>query len=407
MVNIYVDLSSHSQELLSKFQIACGLGQQESIPSSLELTSFLSWFHERSTVIDSPTHSQQEIEFLLLSLRTELLHDLCWAMNGDVNIGNKAKNDLSWHNTVKLGLLTTAGILVAACEGFDCVVTIMSIFALPSAVILASGFIFSTLSIIAFCGLELAKLSDSLEIKLTDAYKLLDVYLQQYDEIKNIRKKIAKYSLLRLPEDELQHLAQIVTLLEQRFTQLRTAGDQFEQVLHSGQMHSAKLALSTISAALLFGGSFCAAQTASLCLFGLIMTTVTPASLPILLCSTLVGLAALSLYWYVEFPGLESVVSNWLGLDETKIAALCNRDSLTSEQEKLGNLKEQIHDAAGAKQQLAMLKQNVEAEEPRVTTTVKASINRYSFMRDRQPIEREMASPSIAIPTGQTTAFSF
>ncbi|WP_058534442.1 hypothetical protein [Legionella saoudiensis] len=400
MVDIYVDLSSHSQELLGKFQIACGLGQQEPIPSSLELTAFLSWFHDQPTAMLSPTHSQQEMEFLLLSLRTELLHDLCLAMNGDLNIANKAKNNLSWPNTVKLGLLTTAGILVAACEGFDCVVTIMSIFALPSALILASGFIFSTLSIIAFCGLELAKLSESLDIKLTEAYKLLDVYLQQYDEIKNIRKKIAKYSFLRLPEDELHQLEQIITLLEQRFTQLRTAGNQFEEVLHCGQMHSAKVALSTISAALLFGGSFCAAQTASLCLFGLIMTTVTPASLPVLLCSTLVGLAALSLYWYVEFPGLQSVVGSWLGLDEAKITALCDYDSLKREQEKLGNLKEHIHEAADAKQQLAMLKQNTETEEQ-----VKASTNRYSFIKNRQPIERDTVRPSMGA-IGQTTAFS-
>lgn len=408
MVDIYVDLSSHSQELLSKFQLACGFEQQKPIPSSLELTSFLSWFHEQPSVFASLTHSQQEIDFLLLSLRTELLHDLCLAMNGDVNIANKAKNDLSLYDTVKLGLLTTAGMLVVACDGFDCVVTIMTIFALPAAVILASGFIFSTLSIIAFCGFELAKLSDNLGVKLTDAYKLLDVYLQQYNEIKNIRKKIAKYSLLGLPEEELPPLEQIATVLEQCFAQLSAASHQFEQARHSGQLHTVKLALSTIFAALRFGGSFCAAQTVSLSLFGLIMTTVSPASLPILLCSTLVGLAAMSLFWFVEFPGLESLVSNWLGLDEARIAALCNPDSLTSEQEKLGNLKKHIHDVVDTKQQLATLKKNARTEDEQVTTiTVNASTNRYSFMRNSRPIERETAGFSMGKTIGQTPEFSF
>ncbi|WP_428414232.1 hypothetical protein, partial [Legionella sp.] len=330
------------------------------------------------------------------------------AMNGDVNITNKAKNDVSLHNTVKLGLLTTAGMLVVACDGFDCVVTIMNIFALPSAIILASGFIFSTLSIIAFCGFELAKLSDSLEIKLTDAYKLLDVYLQEYNEIKTIRKKIAKYSLLRLSENELQQLEQIITLLEQRFTQFSAISEQFEQALYGGQLHFAKLALSIVFAALRFGGSFCAAQTVSLSLFGLIMTTVSPASLPILLCSTLVGLAAMSLYWFVEFPGLESVVSSWLGLDETKIAALCNRDTLAKQQEKLGNLKEHIREATETKQQLATLKQNARKEDELVITeTVTTSTNRYSFMRNSQSTERDTTSPSMRTTLGQTSAFSF
>ncbi|USQ13502.1 hypothetical protein J2N86_12580 [Legionella lytica] len=406
MVDIYVDLSSHSQELLRKFQLACALRPQEPIPTTLPLTSFFSWFQEQGTVIGSPTHSQQEIEFLLLSLRTELLHDLCLAMNGEVNLANKPKSDSSLYNTVKLGLLTTAGMLVVACDGFDCVVTIMTIFALPAAVVLASGFIFSTLSIIAFCGFELAKLSDSLDIKLTDAYKLLDVYFQQYNEIKNIRKKIAKYSLLRLPENELQQLGQISTLLEQCFIKLSTVSDQFEQALHDSQMHSVKLALSTIFAVLRFGGSFCAAQTVSLSLFGLIMTSVSPVSLPVLLCSTLVGFAAMSLFWFVEFPGLESLVSSWLGLDDAKIATLCNRDSLTREQEKLGNLKEHISEAVDTKQQLATLKQNAQTEDELVSVTVKASTNRYSFMRS-QPIEREMTCSLMGTTLGESEAFSF
>lgn len=356
--------------------------------------------------IGSSTLAPQEIEFLLLSLRTELLHDLCLAMSGEVNLANKAKRDSSLYNTMKLGLLTMAGMLVVACDGFDCVVTIMSIFALPAALVLASGFLFSTLSIIAFCGFELAKLADSLDIKLTDAYKLLDVYLQQYNEIKNIRKKIAKYSLLRLPENELQYLEQISTLLEQCFTQLSTVSDQFEQAVHNSQMHSVKLALSTIFAALRFGGSFCAAQTVSLSLFGLIMTSVSPASLPILFCSTVVGLAAMSLFWFVEFPGLESLVSSWLGLDDTKIATLCNRDFLTHQQEKLGNLKEHIREAADTKQQLALLKHNARIEDDQSTSaTVKASTNRYSFMR-YQPIERDMASLSMGTTLGTNTAIS-
>lgn len=393
MVEISIDLSPHSQKLLHEFQTACRLEQQDfyPVPTALELSSFLSWFNDQLLPAQIPLQSQQKITLILLSLRTELLHDLCLAMHGEVRVAHRPKNNLSWSETLKLTLLTAAGALVKACEGFDCVATMMSIFSFSSTAIFACGIIFSMLSIVAYCGLELAKLAASFDIKLTDAPKLLDSYLRQFDEIKQIRKKITKYSILKFSEDELQQLTRIISMLEERSAGLQEASKEFERVLNDKQLSFIKSVCSMVSAALFFGGSFCAAQTVSLYFFGLIMATVTPASIPVLLFSTLIGVAALSLYWNIEFPGLQSVVAGWLGLDEAKITALCDQESLANEQNKLANLREMIEDVSALKKQqgLAVTQATETQEEQHIAieptslpnTTLKASANIYSFMK--------------------------
>lgn len=338
---------------------------------------------------------QKEIEFILMCLRTELLHDLCCSLIGDELVATDAKADTASNDKLKLILLSAAGILVAVCEGFDSVVTIMGIFSLPATAILASACIFSALCLIAFCGLDLVKLSQGLGVKLADAHKLLDTYLRQLDEIKQIRKKIANYDLSTCSAEELKKLALIIALLQQRFAQLDDAGEHFEQILNSRQTQITKLVLSGVAAALFFGGGFCSGQTVSLFLLGFLMSTVTPASVPVLLFSLAVGLAAFSLYWYVELPGLKALVSGWFGLDEEKIATLCDQDLLAKEARKLASLEKRIGGTLQLKEQLAELQQvgqttgkattEVVTEVAPSTTVRKVGENIYSFMRAKPP----------------------
>lgn len=109
----------------------------------------------------------------------------------DVNLPKEVENNTK--GKMKFVLLTMAGILVAACQGFDGIVTMLSVVSLPSSIILGIGFAFSFLSVIVFCGFDLVKVSNALGIKLSDAYKLLDAYLLQLQMIKSIRKKIDDY----------------------------------------------------------------------------------------------------------------------------------------------------------------------------------------------------------------------
>jgi hypothetical protein len=56
-----------------------------------------------------------------------------------------------------------------------------------------------------------------------------------------------------------------------------------------------------------------------------------------------VGCAALSIYWFVERPGLNKLVNNWFGLNEEKIEQLCDKEVLAKQEKKLENLKEKIN----------------------------------------------------------------
>lgn len=365
-------------------------------PASLDFIALRSWLDNKLVVPSANSVKlQKEIEFMLMSLRAELLHDLCRALVGDEATVQEAKQTQT-NDKLKLILLSAAGILVAACEGFDSVVTILSIFSLSATVILASACIFSFLCMIAFCGLDLVKLAQGLGVKLGDAHKLLDIYLRQLDEIKLIRKTIANYDLSEYSAEDLKKLALIISLLQQRFAQLDEAGEQFEQILNSTQTQLTKLVLSGVTAALFFGGAFCSGQTVSLFILGFLMTTVTPASLPVLLFSFGVGLAAFSLYWYVELPGLTSLVSGWFGLDEEKIATLCDHELLAKEATKLALLKKRLEGASHLKEQLSELQQVAQTTGQQVVGVASEVIPRskvmnvgeniFSFMRAKPPI---------------------
>lgn len=53
-------------------------------------------------------------------------------------------------------------------------------------------------------------------------------------------------------------------------------------------------------------------------------------------------MAAFSVYWFVERPGIENLISRWKGLDKEKINALCKSKIVDRETEKLENLLKTI-----------------------------------------------------------------
>ncbi len=384
-----IEISSHSQELIKKYQEFCNPGQCITVASSMDFLVLMSWFDE--TTVIRPAQSSQETDFALLSLRTELLHDFnAFLRKDEVNEEKKENNLFSLSGKTKFLLLSAAGTLVAAAEGFDSIATMLSVFSFPSAIILGAGLLFSLLSVLAFCGFDLVKLSRALGIKISDTHKLLDIYSQQLEDTKLIRKKLEGYKSANLSIDELKQLQLILTMLLQNHHQLALAGGQFETILHSNQMELAKVVISSIAAALFFGSGFCAGQTFALYVLGLFLSALTPASIPVILFSVLVGLAACCLYWYVDFPGLKGLVSGWFGLNEEKITELCSKPTLNKQENMLKQLNEEVTDLIKLKEQLAEAvqeppkplpdNQNV-SESVSHDSAVKVSSNIYSFMR--------------------------
>ncbi len=369
-----ISISKRSQELIDNYWAT-------TIPKSPAANNItleeLLFFLSEPISADKPAKDNQ---LPLMTLRAELLHDLCSKLEGNTIKPVKLEEKKS---KLKLIFFTLAGILVAACEGFDSVVTIMGIFSVSPLLILGFALAFSFLSIMAYRSLDLIKLSNRLGIKFNDTHQLLDAYLQQLDEIKNIRKKITRYNLSNCSLEELKDYEQMIAALKQSLERLAKTGEQFDAVLNSAQMKAIKLILSSVTAALFFGGSFCAGQTVAIFIFSFFMTAITPASLPVLLFSTLVGLAAFSLYWHVEFPGLKKLVTSWFGLDRDKIDKLCNQDLLDKEKQKLEQLHERIVGVSELKEQIPLHQQKIDLSKEKKPTPSPTLIgeNIYSFMK--------------------------
>ncbi|EEZ96403.1 putative lipoprotein [Legionella longbeachae D-4968] len=290
---------------------------------------------------------------------------------------------------IKFFFLTSAGILVTACQGFDGVVTMLSVFAMSPSILLGIGFAFILLSVIVFFGVDLVKVSNALGVKLSE-YKLLDAYLLQLQRIKAIRKKINDYTLVAMSQEDLQQLELVLSMLHKRLKFLAVASKQFEEALNNKNVQMIKTVISGVSALFFFGGGFFAGQSVALFISSLVLDSALPTFWPVIVFSALVGLAALSIYWYVERPELEKLVTNWFGLNEEKVQQLCDKSSVDKEANKLTSVKEKVISTARLIKRLAQLEHGNSRDEQTLasnTTQNKAvadlrvSSNFYSFLK--------------------------
>lgn len=382
-----IEISLRSQKLIKKYLLASGVLPRDlpSIAASIDLITLISWLNqEQKHYSKKPTAKRKKVEFILVSLRTELLKDLLLSMKGDdVKLPTEVENNTG--DKIKFTCLSMAGILVAACQGFDGIVTMLSIFNLSTSMILGAGFAFSLLSVIVFCGFDLVKVSKALGVKLSDTYKLLDAYMMQLQMIKSIRKKIDDYCLSDLSPSDLKQLKHIISMLQKRFTSLTEDSKQFELALKSENMQMAKTLISGVSALLFFGGGFFAGQSVALFMSSLIISSAIPPFWPVILFSTLVGFAALSIYWYVERPGLDKLVSSWFGLNEENIQKLCNKDLINKEAKKLENLEGKVIGTARIAKKLAQSERCLGMHRERPAIDVRTSANYYSFLKSPEP----------------------
>jgi hypothetical protein len=406
-----IAISMRSQELTNKFLTIYGLDADAvpAIKSADDIVLFFEWLDKQSVLPNAKSKKDPKaIEFVRMSLATELLHDLNLSFEEKESRAPDPKEHKSIGTQLKLALLVAAGVLVAACEGFDSVVTMISVFSLPSVVILGIGILFSSLSVFAFCGLNLVQMANSMGVRIGDAPKLLDVYVRQLHEIKQIRKKISDYDLSLLSFSELKRLQLMSELLQKRYADVAEASKKFQKILDSNRLYLTKLVVTCIAASIFFGGGFCAGQTVSLYFCGLLMTAVTPASLPVILFSTLVGLAAFGLYWCVETQGITTFVSSWFGLDEEKISVICDKEALLREGAKLTNINKKLISAIEReeKEHYNFEKEGetyngMNADEktssmPQATTKpTKAGHNIYRFMSSSMPTTSSSDEPNL------------
>lgn len=385
-----VELSKSSKDLIFEYS-SQRWEQINSIDSESQddFALLISWLKNQIDVpSDKLKKSREESEFILASLHAELLSDLYSAMMIE-RLKTKKEEEPTWSAKFKFLFLAIAGTLVAGCQGFDSVTTLLGVLSLPSVAVLIAGLVFSTISILVFYGFDLVQVSKNLGVRFLDAPKLLDVYLLQLEKIKAIRKKISTYTLSELSPEELERLQQIMSMLRVRFNALTQASKQYDQALNSTNMQIAKFVFSSMAGILFFGSGFFAGQSVAIFMLGLFMTSVTPTFWPVIVFSLIVGVAAFSLYWYVEQVGLKKLVSGLFGLDEEKIDLLCDDANLSKENQKLRNLEKNVVGISGLKREYSKTTPLFSKEDSEITHPKTIQLNIIpSFYSTRSSNER-------------------
>lgn len=297
--------------------------------NTLELVTWLS----KSITLD------KETQFLLETLRAALLQDLF----NSIPVSSELSENVDLQsNEALFRFLTIAGTIVAICEGFDGIVSIIGLFpAVPQLFIFIAGIVFAALSVIVFCGFDLVAISKNLGVDIDKSHQLIDVFLEQVEQINKLREVIAICSL-REGLEEQKILLQMSNMLTTRYSALDAARETYESDLNAPYLTTAKLITSAVAGVLFFGAGFFSGQSLALAVAGLFSSSVSAICWPIIIASSVVGLAAFSIYWFVERPGLESLVSRWHGMDEEKIHAFTDDNLIKGQRRGLAQLVGQV-----------------------------------------------------------------
>lgn len=337
-------------------QWATLVGNEAYVPTNtnrVDRSALVEWFDssrpEEQSVVPEQDASVLRIKksssrFQLEILRIALMDDLIGSIDSSyVGRAQKRKKAGGWWGKFRLSILGLAGLVVAICEGFDGISAILSLItAVPSAVIFVIGFAFSALSIAVFCAFDLVEVSKNMGVPLIKSGRLLDVFLEQAHQIKYLRQKIEKEYRTETNLDELRALLGMLQMLLKRYEAMDGPRKTYQTRLDHPALRTAKVITAAIAGFLFFGGGLSIGQTLSLAIAGLFVASISATAWPILATSIGVGLAAFSLYWFVERPGFENLVGRWFGLNKKSIKAFVNEEKVDRQKEKLKQLEMDI-----------------------------------------------------------------
>ncbi len=291
----------------------------------------------------------KEHHFTVESLRASLLEDLADSfLSPEEKVKKNEQNNekTSWVNRALFIYLGIAGSLLALCEGFDGIASILGTFtAVPTITIFAAGLAFSLVSVFLFYVFDLVDIAKQLEVSFGKSTQLLDVFLREVNQLNRLRLCIEESYLEKSTDAAMRSQYQeMIVMLTLRYQALEEARKAYNKALENPSLflHIAKITTSTMTAVIFFGGGFFVGQTLALTLAGLFVASVSPIFWPVIVGSAIVGLAALSLYWFIERPGLENLVGYWLGLDKENIEAFAGAEVVAEETRQLEKFKHKI-----------------------------------------------------------------
>ena len=333
-----VPISQRSRDLFPLITSALLANEEGRSPESDLLLSWLNQYQSQAEIstldlvkwLSKTTTLNKEAQFLLESLRATLLQDLFNSIPASAQFPNNVNSD---SNEAFFRFLTIAGVIVAICEGFDGIVSIIGLFpVIPQLVTFLAGIVFAGLSVIVFCSFDLVAIARNLGVNIDNTHQLIDVYLDQVEQLNKLRA-VVNISYAQSNAEDQKILLQIASMLVTRYAALDVAREMYRSDLNAPYLTTAKLITSAVAGVLFFGAGFFSSQSLVLAVAGLFSSSVSALSWPIIVASSVVGLAAFSIYWFVERPGLESLVSRWRGLDEDKITNFID-DKVVNEQKR-------------------------------------------------------------------------
>jgi hypothetical protein len=314
-----------------------------------------------------------ESQFLLESLRASLLQDLFNAIPESHRLNDSV---VTSSNEELFNFLIIAGTIVAICEGFDGIASILALFpAVPAVVVFLLGAVFALVSVVVFYGFNLDTIAKHLGVKIQHTDHLIDIYLHQLQQIVKLREAISTH-FCGADSEEQEVLFEMAGMLTIRYSGLDNARRTYKADLNSYYVTVAKSITSAVAGMVFFGGGFLSGHAVSLAFANLYASAVVATFWPVLVASTVVGLAAFSIYWFVQRPGLERLVSRWLGLDEDKIEALVDEDVVKDQLRGLNQLTTQLEGVGMLHQRIRELNRNRVQEHPSFQSV---AANAHSF----------------------------
>lgn len=340
---MFILLSEKSLDLIAKLCKKQANLSQILVPSKeLDAQTLSQWF-----AVLEPTQEVSDAKTTLYihSLHASLLKDLHTTLNK-----KETKEDPSWWAKSKYKLLTLAGTIYFGCQGFgDSAAFMEALSSIPALAVFVTGTLFSLFSVLVFYSCDLREISKDLGIKPKDTPQILDSLWEELKHIKKIRLTLAKTTHKNI--QELEDNLDFAKIVQKRHAILEQECKKLQLALDKPYLKIGKLITSLIEGLIFFSGGYFAGQTVALACASLFLASVATTAWPIVLASVVVGFAALSIYWFVERPGIENLISKMKGLDKAKIDALCDPKAVTKETEKLNNLVEELDEKIQLQQQ--------------------------------------------------------
>ncbi len=170
----------------------------------------------------------------------------------------------------------------------------------------------------------------------------LILFLKEVEAINSIRRDLDRLYTKRKTIVELENDLIIIDLITACYDNLDIEREALTQLKANPKLTIFKTVISALIGIIYFSAAFLTGQIVALAVAGLFFVGTASLAWPIVLVSLIVGLSALAVYWFVERPSIEKLISSLFGFDQDKIDEFCNPEKVHREKMKLEELKTNI-----------------------------------------------------------------